>query len=309
MTDSLNYLLQRIEYNYLCNNRIALMSKDIICLQDEDLPCNCVTGIVVNYSAFLTRICMRETTCEATMEMLDKGHYYVQCREGAAIVCPVLKPNDKNTDYSVGKRLCNKTKGMEAYIPFPSYSELKHIENELKEYVGQHMVDPDNMLYLEFWIRFLGAMRVQPLSITSRAFLFMAIYLFPSRTLKLMWDSKGEFDFESLEAFMKDYLLFLTRIGGCKKLGFQQRFVHAFKDSTNIDISAFIEKLSPRNYSEKDVFLETLIAGYNRNMSEVSRERGSIKKFCETYLNSEGVKTAYYNILAELQQSTSDNDV
>lgn len=297
MTESLNYILRRIEYNYLRDNYNALMSKDAICLQDEMLPCNCITGIVVNYSAFLAITCLSEIKCKATVEVQNKGHYYyIQCKEGDDIVCPVTIPFDTRANYTVGERLCKKSLGSEAYVSFPSYAELQSIAKKSQEYERLHMRETDKRLYLEFSIRLLSAMRVQPLNVTSKAFLFMAIYLFPNRTLKLIWADRDKFERGLLTNLIKDYLNFLSRIENGEKIGFYRRLVQAFKLSTNIDISAFIEFLSPSSNNEKDVFLETLISALIRNIVEIDRERGPMKKLCLDFLDCEDVGIAYHEV-------------
>lgn len=308
MTDELNYVLQRIEYGYLKDNYRALASKDVTCLRKEGLPCNCMTGIVVNYSAFLTTACMSGTMYSASMEVLEKEpYYYLQCKEESRIVCPTTVPFGDEASYVVGSRLCTGSKGQEAYITFHSMSDLKHIEDNLEQYTEEHMLTLDSVLYLEFWTQFLGAMRVQPLSITSKAFLFMAIYLFPNRTLTLIWKSKEKFENNLLEDLFNDYLHFLLNIGGFEKLGFQRRFVHAFKASTDVDISAFIEHLSHFNKKKQDTFtdaikqdtsLKTLMAGYHRNANEIKRRRSFFRRLCEEYLKGEDVKATFKNVVA-----------
>lgn len=302
MTDGLNYILQRIECVYMQNNKNSLMNKDAVCLQDEDLPCNCITGIVVNYAAFLTRVCLFDDAYNPTMAVVTEKFYYVQCHEKTNVVCPVIGPLDKNAFYVVSGLLCEKSKGIEAYIPFHSYTELERIETELIEYSNQHVLAPDKTLYLEFWIRFLSSMRVRPLDITSKAFLFMAIYFFPNRTLKVIWDFKNDINSDWIEMFLRNYLNFLLDIRESKKLGFQQRFVQSFKRWTAIDISAFVEKLSIDSNKEvsfnkeKDLFLETLITAYIHNMNEISRSRGYFKRFCLEHSKNEDIMSIY-NIL------------
>lgn len=282
MTDGLNYILQRIEYDYLHENSSALLSKNVVCLKDEGLPCNCITGIVVNYSAFLTYACLNENAYTATLDKseidaLKEEICYIQCRKGDNIVCPIENPTDTTKPYVVGERLCRNSRELEAYISFHSYRELENIEKELREYKENRALGLEKTLYLEFWIRLLGAMRTQPLKDTSRAFLFMAIYLFPNLTLKLILDAKGRFEPEIINNLINDYLEFLSNIGDDKKIGFQRRFVQAFKKSTNIDISVFVESLSPHSDTEKDLFLETLMAAYTRNMEEKKKKKWPFK--------------------------------
>lgn len=293
MKDSLNYILQRIEYRYLQNNKDALMSKDIGCLQDEDLPCNCITGIVVNYSAYLTGVCLSEGAYTPAIETEDTNLYYIQCRDGDDLVCPVIKPTTTNANYTVNGRLCRKSQERETYVSFRSYAELERIENELTKYAEQHPLNQDKMLYLEFWIQFLSVMRVQPLNVTSRTFLFMAIYLFPNRTLKLIRSFREEPKPEWLEGFMKDYLNFLHSIDGSGKLGFQRRFVKAFKTATHIDISRFVESLPPHSATQEDLFIQTLISAYIHNIEEVTRRSGLFRWICLEYLGSESVRAGY----------------
>lgn len=308
MTDALNYVLQRIECDYFSENYDVLVGRNVTCLRREGLPCNCITGAVVNYAAFLTSACMSENTYVANMDSIEDTEgeccIYIRCTEDSCAVCPVMFPFDEHEVYCVGNLLCTDSDGLSAYIKFHPISYFDRIKDDIEEFIKNHMLSPESALELEYWVQFLAAMRIKPLEITWKAFLSMAIYYYPSRTLDLIWKSKDSLKKESLVRFFGDYLCFLSSINGSSELGFQHRFVVAFKKLAAIDISPFVEHISHCDHSKENIPMKTMISGYHRNVQEIIRRRGFLRRFCLEYLDNEDLQITFRNLENTFKQNS-----
>lgn len=278
MTESLNYILKKIGFAYLMSNKQSLKNGDFLCPKDVRLPCNCIPGIIVNFSAFLTMLFLGEDAYEARLE-LSGNNGYIRCCKGTDKLFPIESQEKNGQPYVLKDLICLKSEGEHAYVPFPPYSELNEIADYLKDAVTVLPRYPSDSVCLELTIRLLSAMRTRPLCQSSRAFLFMTAYLRPKRTLRLMYDAREEIGKEWLREFMLAYVTFLQDIANDAPLGFKQRLNASFRKAVGFDIAAFLEDLD-LNPRVGKLYEEVLISAYNANLTDLSRQRASSNRIC-----------------------------
>lgn len=278
MRESLNYILKKIELEYLQSNKESLVDGDFVCPKDVGLPCNCIPGIIVNFSAFLTTLFLGENDYEARLERCGSNGY-IRCCRGPVDLFPIEGRKEDGRPYVLEDMICQKSEGKHAYTPFPPYSEIQVIEEYLKNAAGNlpRLKYPADSVRLELTIYLLSAMRTRPLCQSSRVFLFIAAYLCPKRTLRLMYDAREEIGKEWLRQFMLAYVTFLQDIVSDAHLGFKQRLNASFRKAVGFDIAAFLEKLGPAGR----LYDEVLISAYKNNLTDLSRRRTPIRQICD----------------------------
>lgn len=288
MTERLNYILNEIHLNYLISNENVLKDGYFTCPKDMALPCNCIPGVVVNFSAFLTMLFLGEESFEAKFELSgDNG--YIRCCSGSKKLFPIeSREKDDNYIFLMNDSICNKSEGEQAYLPFHPYSDLPAIRESIREYKNKNAPVSQReyssgRVQLELLIRLLSAMRARPLCESSRVFLFMSAYLSPKRTFRLIYENREEIEKEWLINFMSDYLIFLRDISDDALFGFKQRLIMSFRETVGFDISAFVARLEPKAGT---IYTQMLNSSYRHNLSDLSRARTSIRRICE-YLSDE----------------------
>lgn len=283
MTESLNYIIKKIDWDYLTSNAESLKDGNFTCPKDEKLPCNCIPGVVINYSAFLATLFLEDGSYEPKLE-ISGNNGYIRCCRGPVKLFPIEDREKADRPYVLEDLICQKSEGESAYTPFPPYSELPAI----KEYLGGEVENPTrypaDSVRLELLIRLLSAMRARPLCQSSKAFLFMATYLSPKRTLRLMYEAREEIEREWLGQFMLAYVKFLQNIADDNPIGFTQRLNGSFREAVGFDIAAFLEKIEPAG----KIYEKMLISSYKINLSDLSRKRTPIRRICE-YISDEQI--------------------
>jgi hypothetical protein len=288
MADRLDYILHCIKQPNV----------EPICQQSscEILPCNCITGIVVNYAAYVALNCFSTSAYTAKIQSawIDNSYiYYVVCRKrlwghlNGVAVCPVLRPPNLATPDAVPViPLCSESRGAQAYVKFLSDNESGSLKGQVAfgiRSLFSGVKYSAEQSTVKFWIHFLTMVRVQPLKIASKALLFMAIYIFPTQTLSLMLSSGYVF----APHFIESYLNFLLNIGDSDRSDFLQRFASAFQAETDLDISKYVDNMSNLpsltdtfGESKKELFRSAMIASHTKNIASVTEPSGFLRKLC-----------------------------
>lgn len=291
MDKGIRYIVQRIEKNYYTKNPNLLFSR-ICCMKEEKLPCNCITGLMVNYAGYIIKNCLHKQKCAAKYTV-ENNIAYIKVLYEEKDLFPIVMDYEKTKTYYFTQSICMKEdkSDQQAYMGFRQYHSIDEIEKLIEEYGKDnlHQLQTKELYYIEFWIRFLSALRAKNVKESSKAFLTMAIFMFPGKTLKLI---KNEITInedmpwkEQLVNFLCEYLDFLQNIGDPEH-GFFFKFSSAFERLTQINVGDFIEKEIKESYA---LMIEVLESACKSNACELSRQNGGFK-----------------TILREIQKSKED---
>lgn len=290
MDNAINYVLQVFEKKYYDQNPdIAIEGEH--CTKDELLACNCITGIMLNYAGYLLSICLKINAC--TLEFQLNQHIgYIQVNYGTQALIPDCIQGNAFSGFYLGKWICAKSgrTSNQSYIPFRSYPDREYLTKKLKDSAVMQEVYRKNgdiyyCYYLKFWIDFLAAMRMQKLETSSRAFLAMAVFMFPGRTMKCIkvciCSTTGHNiqELKKMAEFLNAYLCFLDNLQNNKtELVFFQEFVQGFKALTNVYTGYFIEKIiwDKKTPNAKENLYRILMSAYERNCAERKRFRSDL---------------------------------
>lgn len=303
MDKAIEYVLLKVEEAYYEQNpdiRIANGS----CMKDEGLCCNCITGIAINYVGYLFFICRNIIDCSIYFEMTSAvGYMRVEYKEKPLIS---VRLDDLNFSrcYLYGK-VCIKeeNKRQQTRIAFRQYPTIEELKKRscLAESVMKEIYEKKGIEYcyrLRFWIFFLAALRVCSLKESSRAFLAMAIFMFPDKTLSYIRETvkaaKDDKDTELKEVarFLNKYSEFLEGLK-CISANFSfYEFCTKFKELTTIEIGYFIEDIiyNSKVPDARDALYEIFSKALNNNLRE-KKKRGTLSKVIDI-LDSRGLGDA-----------------
>lgn len=279
MKSGITEIIYYIEKNFYKGNTLFLEEKEL-CNAEKQLPCNCLTGIILNYWAFTYYNCYK-SNLEPSFRIYNKNEPCVFCSYNNKELLPVVsdEPNMNNwDDYILNGFICEEEYVSDdqiyikkIYDEFPKPAELKDYEPEKKITEAKPM--------FEFLSYYYPMTRTCTIEKESSLLLFMTLYLFPNNTIKLIFAYLDQNASEEEKGFIKDFLskyeLFINEVTG-NEYGFITRFSLCFQKYMNIPIAECIEKVDK---NENNNFChEILIAAYNRNVEELKRSRSLFKK-------------------------------
>ncbi len=308
MDKGIIYIVQRIEKNYYTKNPNLLFSRTC-CMKEEELPCNCITGLMINYAGYIIKNCLHKQKCVANYTV-ENNIAYIKVSYEEKDLFPIVMNFEKTKTYYFMQSICMKDgkSDRQAYMGFKQYHSIDEIAELIEEYRKENLdqLQPKEFYYIEFWIRLLSALRVKKVEESSKAFLAMAIFMFPGKTLKLM---KNEIAMnedivwkKQLVNFLCEYLDFLWNIGNPKH-GFFFKFANAFERLTQINVGDFIEKEIKESYA---LMIEVLESACISNACEISRQSGGFKAILKEIRKSKdglGLKLA-----SQLNEKINDLD-
>ena len=286
MRDTLKYYILKMEQMIYKDTRIWQV-KDHDCNGEKKLPCNCLTGLTLNYLGYMMRNCWH-VDLECTFEM-NGGIGYVSSKYRGRKLAPVL-PKDRNSEKFFGQVfICNKKSVSDDKV----YIRIGSFQNE--EELEQHIADIEECLdrktseaemISKFMLPFLKTIRTQPIKEESNTLLAMALYLHPNRMLCLIqnylsYEDVLEKNQSVLRDFFDQYMKFLDALK-TKELGYDygyefiSKFSDLFEKLTNVYIGKWIEQI--QDEQKNDFICKALYAAYNRNREELCRRSSYFNK-------------------------------
>lgn len=281
MKQALEYYILKMEKIFYEKNE-TLLGKDIICCGKSELPCNCFTGLTINYLGYIIRNCF---ICnpENSFDMID-GIKYILTEYDGKRLAPVSTEDSDLDQYLLGKLICDETVKYknDVYIRIASFTNMEDVNQQIKDIKREwenRITESD--VTCDFFLLFLVAIRTQTIDMQSRILLAMALYVFPNKTARLIYEfltnrTITEEDGRDLQGFMDEYEKFIIEVNECPEYGFLSRFSSSFQDFTGVYIGQWIEEITKKG--ENDFFNQVLLAASNRNKEERNRRTSYFKK-------------------------------
>lgn len=277
MDEAIEYIWLKIEESYFDLNP-DMIGRDY-CIHEEGVPCNCITGIILNYVGYIAKRCLGSSDYKNSINMVE-GNFYIRTKIGDKEISPVFW-REENGEFYLQGQSCDKSAiiGKEVYFPFRNY---KDVGQRIKDNAySKKILGPVNDYRLKFWVLFLKAVRVKAPEIKQKALLAMAIFLFPEITLQMIYDflrieKAGEAEKEKLLDFIEEYKIFLNNLSISHQFNFFFFFSKEFENMTKVNIFSFIEAIVD---NAPDTFLlEIMWSAYGRNKHELQKRRGLFRK-------------------------------
>lgn len=281
MKQALEYYILKMEKIYYEKNE-ALLGEDIICCGKSGLPCNCFTGLTINYLGYIIRNCFF-LDLENSFDMKGGIKYILTMYDGKRLAPASAEDSDLD-QCLLDKLICNETVKFknDVYIKIASFANMEEVDRQIqnaKREWKNRITESD--VTCEFFLLFLVAIRTQTIDIQSRILLAMALFVFPNRTAQLIHEfltnrTITEEDRRDLQGFMNEYEKFIIKVNGCSEYGFLSKFSSYFQDFTGVYIGQWIEEIGKKG--ENDFFNQVLLAASNRNEEERKRRSSYFKK-------------------------------
>lgn len=281
MKQALEYYILKMERTYYEKNQ-TLLGEDVICCGKSGLPCNCFTGLTINYLGYIIRNCFLLDP-DVSFDVKDGIKYILTTYDGKRLM-PVSTSDSDLDQYLLEKLICNETVKLKnnVYIKIASFTSMEALDKQIENAKGEwtsRITESD--VTCEFLLLFLVAIRTQPIEIQSKVLLAMALYIFPNKTAQLIYDflattSITEKDREDLLEFMNGYEKFISKLNSCSENGFLSQFSSFFQEFTGVYIGRWIEEIGTKG--ENDFFHKVLLAASNRNREERMRRSSYFKK-------------------------------
>lgn len=281
MKQALEYYILKMERTFYEKNR-TLLGKDVICCGKSGLPCNCFTGLSINYLGYIIRNCFLLNP-NILFDVKDGIKYILTMYDGKRLM-PVSVSDSNLDQYLLEKLICNETVELknDVYIKIASFTSMEDLDRKIENARGEWECRiTESNVTCEFLLLFLVAIRTQPIEIQSKVLLAMVLYIFPNKTGQLVHDflTEGritEKDKKELLEFMNEYEQFINKVNDCSEYGFLSKFSSLFQEFTGVYIGRWIEEIGSKG--ENNFFHEVLLAARNRNREERLRKRSYFKK-------------------------------
>lgn len=279
MESDIRHLIVYIEKCFYNDYRFSSESKEL-CSAKKQLPCNCLTGIIINYWAFAYNNCIR-SFLDFSFGIYQNKIAYVICSYNNKILIPILP--DESKDYLLNNDICrdDKVSTEQVYIRRSYDSFDKDLDIDL-ENISSQKKNSESLPILYILAYYYPVTRICSLEKESFLLLFMTIYMFPNRTMKRVFEyyssSATKKEKEYIISFLNKYESFLATLNS-EEYGFFTRFSCNFEKYTKVSIDEWIEKFN--KHMNPEFFLQTLIAAYNRNIEEQKRRSSYFRKIKE----------------------------
>ena len=281
MREKLEHYILKMEKMIYEDTRIW-QGKDTTCNRGKKLPCNCLTGLTLNYLGYMITNCWR-VDLECDLEMSGDIKYIMPRYEGSKLA-PV-SPQEGNSKKCIGHTfICTKEDVLDdkIYIHIDSFQNVEELERWITRTNKEHkrrMSEAE--VVSEFMLRFLIAVRTQTMEAECNSLLAMALFLHPKRTLELIDAFLSRQDIskgnrEIIENLFNAYMKLLDGLEIESKMGYDYeflfRFSELFEELTGVYIGNWIENI--RKDKGNDFIYKALYAAYNRNREELVRRSG-----------------------------------
>lgn len=278
----IEYLMLLIEKKFYEENQL-LLEESVICNAQKRLPCNCLTGLAMNYWGYVVRNCLN-VGLENVFEIKDNVNCILSSYKEKGIIPIIFDENDKS-EYWFSSKVCAKQEVTrdKIYIQehrFSNFADMaEHILNSESK-CGNRITE--GALIFDFLSRFIIAVRNQQIEIEGKVLFAIMVFFFPNRTMKLVLEyinnSEGEeVKKEYIKKFMAAYKDFLVDLEQYNEYNFFSGFSARFQILTGIYVGEWIEECN-RKYRSARFWRQTLVAAYNRNIEEKNRRNSRFKK-------------------------------
>ena len=285
MRDTLEHYILKMERMIYEDTQIW-QGKDTTCNSERQLPCNCLTGLTLNYLGYMITNCWR-VDLECTLEMSGDVKYIMPKYQGNKLA-PVFS-KERNTGNYLGRIfICTKESVSDdkIYIRIDSFQNVEELDGRITntDRCHERRMHEANIIS-EFMLGFLVAIRTQSIQAECNSLLAMALFLHPKKTLELInvFLSREDILEENREIIKKlfdDYMKLLDGLGIGSKMGYDYEFLFKFsklfEELTDVYIGNWIEKIQKEKGN--DFIYQALYAAYNRNREELKRRNSYFKK-------------------------------
>ncbi len=273
----LEYFMSLLVKEFCKENQSILCETDI-CNGQKDLPCNCLTGLSVNYWGYIVKNCHR-VSLENTFEVKN-GSYCILTTYKEKRIIPATIEEKASGEYLLSDQICARAEVSvdKIYLQRNFSIDLPHMAEQIQDQalINRNRVSEVDPIY-DFLSRFIYAVRSQPMKSESTVLFAIMLFFFPNRTMRLvrkyMDDSMADkVDRSYIKDFIRRYDEFLIQLSSGGEYGFFHNFYAFFANLTGVYVGEWIEK-AIENQEDKNFWKEALHAAYNRNVEE--RERRS----------------------------------
>lgn len=276
----LEYYMLWIEKVFYENN-LFLLDENGICNAQKKLPCNCLTGLIMNYWGYVIKNCLH-FDLESSFELKGNVSCILMAYKGQRII-PATFDEIGSGEYWLSGRVCNKAEVSrdKIYIEKPAVEDYGYMAKYISETDEQNRVLESKQIY-GLLSHFITAVRTQPAEREGRVLFALMLFFFPNRTLKLVYGYMSgpqmkESEKEYIKEFMEKYDIFLNELNVYKDYGFLSGFSALFEELTGIYVGEWIEEIIEKQKGKR-LWRQALDAAYNRNIEERGRRTSLYKK-------------------------------
>lgn len=278
----LEYFLLLIEKDFYEKNS-SLLCKETICNAQKKLPCNCLTGLSMNYWGYVIKNCYN-VDWENIFDIKGNNISCILTTYRGKGLIPVMLDKNEKIEYLFSDKKCIKEEvsSDKVYIQetcFEDYAHMLKYISDIEPKCGNRITEYGPIY--DFLSYFIIAVRTQPIEKESRVLLTIMLFFFPNRTMKLVLEylnnaEKKENQKNIIKEFVEEYGVFLNDLAASDDYGFLTDFSTFFKKLTGIYVGEWLEEI---NSDLKEEFLrQTLVAAYNRNVEEKNRRNSYYKE-------------------------------
>lgn len=278
----LEYFISLLVKEFYKENQSILCETDI-CNRQKGLPCNCLTGLSVNYWGYVVKNCHR-VNLENTFDVKNEVCCILTTYEGKRMIPATIEEKDSG-EYLFAGQMCARAEGStdKIYLQRNFSADLPHMAGQIpgRAIESKNRVSEIDPIY-DFLSRFIYAARIQPIKSESTVLFAIMLFFFPNRTMRLvhkyMNDSMADGAGRSyIKGFIEKYDGFLTQLSSCGEHGFFHNFYAFFAELTGVYVGEWIEK-AIENQEDEEFWKQALHAAYNRNMEERKRRSSLFKR-------------------------------
>ncbi len=261
--------------------------KGVSCNVQKELPCNCLTGLGLNFWGYVIKNCWR-IEIESTLQIKGDVKYIISAHKGKKLIAVFCDESVENCLLS--NRICEKEGVAKDKIylrgDVAHFSDPGEIGNEYGKRIMESQSAADFLMHLT------AAVRTQPLSKESSVLFAAVMFFFPNRTLKLVLDylnceETTEEDKKHIKKFFDKYNHFIHKLDSSNQYGFLSKFSQLFSELTGAYIGEWISETFIHKDKEKELsiefYVETLRAAHENNRAEMSRRTSpywKIRRIC-----------------------------
>lgn len=278
-SDINNIIFSIVNINYQENQ---ILSETNSCSAEKHLPCNCLTGIIINYWAFAYNNCIK-SLLDFSFKIYQNNVTYVASSYNSKKLIPIIP--DDSEEYFLNSKICtnDNVSTEQVYINGKLLFAVNDLGIKLEDILSKKKYsESSQILYILAY--FFPVTRICSLEDESFLLLFMTTFMFPNRTMKMVYDyyskSATKEEKKFIFSFLQQYESFITSLDS-EEYGFFIRFSYYFEKYTTVSIDEWIEKINKK--TNPNFFYRTLIGAYNRNVEELKRRSSYFRKIKELY--------------------------
>lgn len=284
MKNEFNYSMMLIEKCFYERKKQYLKCEEKVCSGERNLPCNCLTGLGINYWGFVVTNCYHFNMANKLDIEDNICCIFSICDE--KILLPIRQGRDAKEKYYFHHKICEKKEVSRDKI----YVQGK-LENDYCAFMEKYISDTNLQLarkitesdpVCDFLSNFMVSVRTQPMERESKALLAMMLFFFPNRTMKLIFEYMNDEEVKEDEKsyirdFMNEYNSFLNKIDSQNISGFLLGFSARFEELTGVYVGEEIQKVID-GQENKDFWIKAIFTAYNRNLEEKRRRNSRYNK-------------------------------